>query len=153
MMVLRTNNTLWEEIKVYKGMSIFRRKKADSFTTVPLPPGALFVGNFAYGTWTYANSGEKIWRFHKAYRNFPKMLHWGDFRPSFEFYKIMKVHLENKAAFFGTNNEFGEKGFISQMQIKPKIDHKKITRNSWKHHLGKFVRIPPWRNQPNQPNG
>ena len=69
-------------------MSVFRRKDPSQEgigSTLPLPPGALYVGDLAFGRWVYRDSGEKVWKFHRAYRNFPQFLGWKDFSPNIEF--------------------------------------------------------------------
>ncbi len=149
--IVRTSKKFWKKIKAYKGMSIFRRKdqqlqkKPILESTTPLPPGSLYIGDPGYGTWVYADSGKKIWRFHKAYRNFSEVFHWGDFRPNFEFYKTMRIHQENNRPFFGFQNEFGEKGIVTLKQIQPMVDQTKVEKIQFKKHINKLILIPPWK--------
>jgi hypothetical protein len=113
--VVRTSEDFWRRHLPHRGLSLLRRSDMEPFeeTTTPVPPGSLFVGNPFYGTWVANENGERIWIFHNAYRSFPEVFYWGEFRPNFEFYSILMAHLEHNVPFFGMNKEFGTEGSIT----------------------------------------
>jgi|GEM_PF-649327 hypothetical protein len=111
----RTSETFWTKHLEHMGMSILRRdEKLEEATTTPLPPGFLFIGDPAYGSWEYKSSGEKAWQFHNAYKKFPKLLGWNDFLATEDFYKSGLLYLKNDRAYFGLDQEFGSEGTITQ---------------------------------------
>ena len=122
-------------------MSVFRRSERkdspDGF--VPLPPGALFIGDPAYGYWETEESGESRWRFLRGHKKFPEYLNWGDFRPTRNFSQILETHKNEGKAFYGINNEFGTEGMASG---EKKNLSQKITQNFLKKRLEKFLFIP-----------
>ena len=96
------------------GLSLFRRGPNGLIeSTVPAPPGSLYVGDLAFGNWRYKDSGEKVWKFHNAYQNFPKLFGWKKFTPNHQYYKTMKIHFDKNEPFYGLNNEFGTEGSLS----------------------------------------
>lgn len=112
---VRTSEKFWTEHLDYMGMSILRRgEKTSDPTTTPLPPGFLFIGDPAYGSWEYHDSGQKVWQFHNAYKGFPELLGWGDFLATEDFYQSGLLYLKNDRPYFGPNDEFGTHGKITQ---------------------------------------
>lgn len=112
---VRTSEKFWTKHLDHVGMSILRRgEKNSNPNSTPLPPGFLFIGDPAYGSWEYHDSGQKVWQFHNAYKGFPQLLGWGDFLVTEEFYQNGLLYLKNNRPYFGPNNEFGAKGKITQ---------------------------------------
>lgn len=121
---VRTSFEFYRENTPNIGMSIFRRgERVNSENTVPMPPGTLFVGNPAYGSWTIIDSGQKVWIFHRAYRHFAHLLGLGDFRPSYQFFKNSRIHLVQERPFYGLSNEFGTNGSVTRANF-PEYFHK-----------------------------
>ncbi len=149
--VVRTHELFWSKIQEYKGMSIFRKEgqKAEEEAVfeshIPLPPGVLYVGNPSYGSWIGPETQDRIWKFHRPYRNFPDFFHWGKFRPSFTFYKTTQTHQKNKQPFFGLYNEFGKNGVVTQSQIPSNPEILKKENIDLREHIKKFILIPPWK--------
>ena len=122
------------------GMSILRRnEKEESISFVPMPPGSLYIGNLAFGNWRLANSGQKVWTFHHAYRNFYRLFGWGDFRPSIKFYEKLLVYQNQGMPFYGNKNEFGTDGTITRKEFSNFfLEHKK-ERKSFLELLKKLL--------------
>lgn len=95
------------------GLSLYRRID-DKEEFLPLPPGTLYIGNREFGDWKTNKKGETTWRFNKAFKNFPRYLGWGKFRPDQNFYQQMKSSVSLNQPYFGPNNEFGPLGSITQ---------------------------------------
>lgn len=113
--IVRTSSKFAKKHAKHIGMSIFRRnsdEENEDFT--PLPPGMIFVGDRSLGQWKNTNSGDKVWRFYRPYRNIPLYLGWGDFRPSKDFYALAKSHMTSGKPFFGDYNSFGINGNITK---------------------------------------
>jgi len=148
--IVRTSKEFWEKNKANIGMSIFRRdENKQEESTIPQPPGSLYVGNLAFGRWGYANSGEKVWKFHKPYQHYSNIFGWLDFTPNFEFYKKMKIHLKNEQAFYGLNNEFGANGSITQKAFKERIGTNEFEKLTLKQFFKKFIKYPTWDHRKN----
>lgn len=145
---VRTTRGYWNQVRPYLGMGLFRRSEREKEEeTTPLPPGALYIGDPAYGYWDYRHSGEKIWVFHRAYRHFPAMFSWGDFTPTFQFYEEMLIHEKNNRPFVGLKNEFGIDGVITKkyLPVMSKVDNgPELTIQD---HLYRYFQIPNWRNK------
>lgn len=106
--VVRTSKKFWKQNLKNHGMSLFRRQERTLKTSsVPMPPGSLFIGDPAYGTWEITDYGSKEWRFHRTYKSFPDIFGWKDFRPSLDFYQKVRIFQSNERAYYGPNNEFG----------------------------------------------
>ena len=143
--IVRTSKDFWDKNQKYLGMSLFRRyENKQEESIVPMPPGALYVGNLAFGRWGYANSGEKIWRFHKPYQHYSRVFGWLDFVPNYEFYKIMKIHMKNEQPFFGLNKEFGAEGAVTVKAFTEKVSTREFEKLSIKEFFKKFIASPRW---------
>lgn len=142
--IVRTTKQYWKEVRNYAGMSIFRRDNNLLESNLPLPPGALFIGNSGFGKWVTSDAGERVWEFHRAYRNYPELLLWGEFTPNFKFYKVMNVFKKNNEPFHGLNNEFGLNGEISQKSLSQLIDQTRHRKINFKKHMEKYYTFPPW---------
>ena len=71
----RTTKNFWLKSKSLLGMSLFRREnKAKPGSTIPMPPGTLFIGDLAYGKWQKNQTGEEVWVFRRSYSHFPNWL-------------------------------------------------------------------------------
>lgn len=113
--IVRTSKEFWDNNQKNLGMSLFRRGEKDNeYSNIAMPPGSLFVGDPAYGTWELTGYGGKIWSFHRTYKNFPQTFGWGEFRPDLNFYERMKIHISDRSTFYGLNNEFGTDGVVSK---------------------------------------
>src|SRR5665647_38339 len=88
-LIVRTSKEYAKKNLKNIGLSLYRRtENKEEF--LPLPPGSLYLGNRQYGVWTETKSGKIRWRFHKTFKNLPKYLGWGNFRPDEEFYDRMR---------------------------------------------------------------
>ncbi len=144
-LVVRTHVKFWEENKNNIGMSLFRRHERDEKeSTVPLPPGSIFIGNQAFGSWKYHDSGKKIWQFHKVYRHFPKSFNWQEFRPSYDFYQSLKVHEENSTAFYGLANEFGTAGTVTEKMSMGSLSKRTKETISIYNYFTTYFKLPKW---------
>ena len=141
--IVRTSSDFWNNNLKNIGMSLFRRDGTNE-STLPLPPGSLYVGNFAYGSWRFLDSGKKVWRFHRAYRHFPKIFEWGNFRPNLTYFEKLEAHQENNTPFYGSNNEFGRDGSVTKKNILNKIKKKEKNRKNFREYFKKFIQLP-WR--------
>lgn len=143
---VRTSPEFWKKNLKHVGLSLFRRYEGKNQTsTTPLPPGSLYIGNLAFGNWRYLNSGKKVWKFHRAYRHFPKIFAWSDFNPSFEFFERMKIHIQHQQPFYGLNNEFGEDGSVTKLTFNNSHDKTPESRLKISEHLKRFFEVPKWK--------
>lgn len=144
--VVRTTEEYWDNLQDKIGMSIFRRKEIDNVeSTIPLPPGSLYLGDPSYGRWVYENSGQRIWRFHRPYRKkFPTIFGWGDWRPTYEFYKRIQVSETSNTEFKGLHKEFGTDGSITKKNYSAVEDQTRRTRLKFRKTMASFFWIPPW---------
>lgn len=120
--VVRTSEPFWKKNLPHLGLSLLRRNDTEPYeeTTTPVPPGSLFVGHAAYGSWETQDSGQRIWVFHNAYKNFPDVFYWGEFTPTEEFHTTLEAHLKHDIPFLGLNKEFGTEGTITKQFFDPK---------------------------------
>ena len=124
-------------------MSIFRRwEHSSKESTTPMPPGFLYLGDPSYGYWKYNNSGRREWHFHNAYKNFPKLFGWGNFRPSYSFYKKSVEYQNNNSPFYGPNKEFGLKGYVTQKNYPVLSYQNKKAGFSFNTFIKKYIYIP-----------
>lgn len=145
--VVRTSPEFWQKNNKNLGMSLFSRDEREGKTSFhPMPPGTLFIGDPAFGYWTWSASGERIWKFYRAYRNMPTILGWGEFTPNYKFYKKAQGHLAQKIPFYGMDNEFGSNGFITQKVYKKALQEKEEQSIDFKTHLKKFFQLPHYLN-------
>jgi hypothetical protein len=112
-LIVRTSKEFAKKNLANIGLSLFRR--ADNREEyVPLPPGSLYIGSREFGEWKARKSGNKVWAFNKSFKNFPKYLGWGKFRPDELFYQEMRSKVSLNQPFYGLDNEFGPTGKITQ---------------------------------------
>ncbi len=141
--LIRTSRSFYNGNRSNLGMAIFSRYEKDQLmSTLPLPPGSIFVGDTSYGEWKRSDSGEKIWIFHPAYHLFPEAFGWGDYNFTLKSFNKMQYHLENNTPFYGLDNEFGTGGTVSKAFLKHIVQDKKVPF-SLKEHLKRiFYRRP-----------
>lgn len=111
--ILRTSKEFAHRNRNNIGLSLFRRHNSKE-ETIPQPPGSFYIGNKEYGFWRENKKGQVLWRFNSAYKNFPKYLGWGKFRPDDEFYRQLKLKISAGQTFYGTQNEFGTSGKVTR---------------------------------------
>ncbi|WPU64896.1 hypothetical protein [Peredibacter starrii] len=111
--IVRTSKEFAKKNLANVGLSLYRRID-DKEEFLPLPPGSLYLGNREFGEWKTNKKGVVKWRFNKSFKNFPKYLGWGNFRPTEEFYQQMRSSVTLNRPFYGLKNEFGPKGRITQ---------------------------------------
>lgn len=143
--VVRTNSEFWEKNKDYIGMTIFRRKDENGpDSTLPMPPGAQFIGDPAYGSWEYEDSGRKVWIFHKAYRRLYSEFFWGDYRPDYDFYSELQSFVKNNAIYFGKNKEFGSDGSVTteNLILKQRRVEQEISTTRFVDFIKKYWKFP-----------
>ena len=116
------------------GMSLFRRKENDFTSTLPLPPGSLYIGDKSFGNWSKNKEGRRVWKLHGAYNGLVKKFRWFDFRPNKSFYKSLKTNIENDVPFYGKNQEFGTNGTITKVAY-PHYFQKKDESPNFKKYL------------------
>lgn len=143
---VRVSKKHFEETLPYIGMSLFRRAENGKESTLSMPPGSLLIGDSVFGRWTYRKDKGKVWSFYRAYRRLPTQLFWGDFIPSYRFYRQLKVHEEQGISFLGSDKEFGSEGSVSQKQLTMKWYKSRNKRFSFKEYLDTLTKIPFIRN-------
>lgn len=142
---VRTSRKFWIDNQKNIGMSLFRRYERNSVESiVPMPPGSLYIGDPSFGHWEYLDSGEKGWKFHRAYKKFPILFQWHDFIPNYKFFQTMKVYLESEQAFYGVNTEFGTLGSITKLSYQEKNSESQLKKESFKIIYKKLLSTPPW---------
>ena len=112
-LIVRTSKEFAKKNLPHIGLSIYRRTdNKEEF--VPVPPGSIYIGDNEFGEWKKAKKDEKVWIFKKSFKNFPRYLGWGEFRPDENFYREMKMHVSMNKPYFGPQNEFGPQGKITR---------------------------------------
>lgn len=112
-LIVRTSKEFARKNLPHVGLSLYRRTdNKEEF--VPVPPGSLYIGNNEFGEWKRQDNGPAIWRFKKSFKNFPRYLGWGEFRPDESFYKEMEASVAAKKAYYGPDKEFGPEGKVTR---------------------------------------
>lgn len=112
-LIVRTSKEFARKNMVNIGLSLYRKiDNTEEF--LPLPPGSIYIGNLEFGEWKENKKGHIKWRFNKSFKNFPRYLGWGNFRPDEEFYTELRSSISLNKPFFGTHNEFGPNGKITR---------------------------------------
>lgn len=112
-LIVRTSKEFARRNRDNIGLSLYRKVKSKE-EVIPQPPGGLYIANKDYGEWKPNKNGILVWTFYKSYKNFPKYLGWGNFRPDQEFYKEMKLKASVGQTYFGPNKEFGTEGKVTR---------------------------------------
>lgn len=143
--LVRTSYDFWLKNADNIGMSLFRRDEKDGKTsTIPQPPGTIFLGDPSYGRWEQAPSGQREWHFYNAYKYFPEYLGWNDYHPTETFLRDLKLHISNEEIYYGPNQEFGTKGSVTQKAFKREQVNSPVMTGNFKTHIKKFFRIPKY---------
>lgn len=141
-LIIKTSKDFWKTNYKNRGLSLYRKEeRTHQMSNTPLPPGSLFLNDPSFGTWEKVDSGEQVWEFHRAYKEFPKVLGWGSYRPSKKFFNTMQLNINLKLPFFGLNKEFGEDGIITNKNF-PKSNIDKRDRINFLQHLKDLFRFP-----------
>jgi len=115
---VRVSKDFYQKNEVNLGMSLFRRFQKSGVQvshSFPSPPGTLFIGNTAYGYWRKDRKQNEIqWKFYRAYKHFPTLLGWSDYRPSKKFYRKLSNYTKNQNTFYGDETIFGTEGSITK---------------------------------------
>lgn len=112
-LIVRTSREFAKKNLSHIGLSVYRRSD-DKEEFVPLPPGSLYVGNREFGEWRTNKKGVVRWRFNKSFKNFPRYLGWGKYRPTEKFLEGVKESVSLNRPYFGPENEFGPSGRITR---------------------------------------
>jgi hypothetical protein len=120
-LIIQTSEDFYNKNLYNLGMAIYQRKTLESpGRSIPQPGGSIFIGDLTFGSWKIDHSGDRVWEFHRAFRFFPEILGWGDYRPSLEFYQKLKINETFNRPFYGLTGEFGTSGHItSKYFLKP----------------------------------
>lgn len=140
---IKTNQKFWEESKQFIGMSIFRRmENEEQESTIPMPPGFLFIGDTSFGQWKYnRESGEREWNFYRTFSKLEKNFNYGNYKPTHSMIKNARRALKSDLPYFGDNNEFGFDGKITREYLKTKLFNKKKFEVDYDKHFARFFRI------------
>lgn len=144
-LVIKTSKDFWKDNYKNRGLSLYRkeeRKHQMNFT--PMPPGTLFIHDPSFGNWVKEDSGDQKWKFHRAYKDFPKILGWGKYRPTKTFYNQLQLNLKQNIPFYGSKNEFGEKGVITNRNF-PKSNIDKRDKIKFIQHLKDLFKFPSFK--------
>jgi hypothetical protein len=112
-MIVRTSRDFAIKNRQNIGMSLFRRQDGVE-ENIPMPPGVTYVGNRGFGEWRADRKGVMRWRFYRAYKNLPRYLGWGRWRPDMTFQEDYISFRERKKPFYGRAQEFGSNGTITK---------------------------------------
>lgn len=112
-LIVRTSKEFAKKNMAHIGLSLYRRTdELEEF--LPLPPGSLYLGNREFGDWKTNKKGVTYWKFNKVFKNFPKYLGWGKFKPDMDFFQQMRSFTSLNQPYYGPNHEFGPHGKITQ---------------------------------------
>lgn len=145
-LIVKTSQSFWEKNLKNLGMSLFRRSERDmKVSTLPMPPGSLYLGDPAYGAFEPSPSGSDLWVFYRGYRHFPKLFEWNAWRPTEDFVKKMEISKSQGVPFYGVNSEFGEAGSVTKLAFKNSYDKTPKAVIELKNHMRKFWYVPSWK--------
>lgn len=140
-MIVRTSRDFAKKSRNYVGLSVFRRFDGKE-ETLPMPPGGHLVGRREYGEW-WEDAQKKVrWRFYRAYKNLPKYLGWGLWRPTPTFQEQYLAGLERNKVYMGIKNEFGPEGRVTRKNFpnffeknrQKRIDFKTVILNYFREN-------------------
>ena len=112
-LIVRTSKDFAKKNMKYIGLSLYRvTDENEEF--LPLPPGSLYINNREFGEWKENKKGLIRWRFNKSFKNFPRYLGWGKFRPDETFFQDLRSHVSLNQPYYGTHREFGPEGKVTR---------------------------------------
>lgn len=112
-LIVRTSKEFAKKNMKNIGLSLYRvTDEKEEF--LPLPPGSLYIGNREFGEWKENKKGEMKWRFNKSFKNFPRYLGWGKFRPDEGFFQELRSHVALNQPYYGPHTEFGPEGKVTR---------------------------------------
>lgn len=112
-LIVRTSKEFARKNLAHIGLSVYR-KYDDKEEFLPVPPGSLYLNNREFGEWKKNKKGVMKWRFHKSFKNFPRYLGWGKWRPDESYFQQLKSAKSLNQPFYGPDNEFGPNGRITR---------------------------------------
>lgn len=112
-LIVRTSKEFAKRNRSNIGLSLFRSRDGQE-EIVPMPPGSNYLGDRTYGEWKTNKKGVTYWSFNKSFKNFPRYLGWGKFRPTMEFYEDMKLKNSLGEPYYGPKREFGTEGPVTR---------------------------------------
>lgn len=139
-LIVRTSRAYSSKNQKNIGLSVFRRSnfnEDESFTA--LPPGSVFIGNKSFGSWVLDDSGDKVWKFFRVYRQLPTYLGWHNYKPTFSDYSKIKIYKEQNKPFYGPNNDFGTEGKITKKAFPNFFKRNKADKIDFKSFLKKYM--------------
>jgi hypothetical protein len=140
-LIVRTSRAFSKKNAKNIGLSVFRRyRENDRENFTALPPGSIFIGDKNFGNWVLDNSGDKLWKFFRVYRQLPVYLGWNEFTPTFREFSKIKIHQEQEAVFYGLNKEFGTDGSISKKAFPNYFDRQKADQIDLKTFLKRYMK-------------
>lgn len=111
---VRTSSHFYNKNKDNIGMSILRKLSLNSYETIPLPPGTLFLGDKSFGYWKKEkNTEKKYWSFFRSFKNLPHFFGLNNKKIYLEHYNEMKLMVKKNMPYYGLSKEFGTKGEYS----------------------------------------
>ncbi len=143
---LRVSRKYFRKTLPYIGLSLFRRDENNRESTLPLPPGSMFIADPGYGKWIWSKSGEKEWQFYRAYGSLKDKFHWGEWVPTYNFYRTMKIHIKEGVHYTGLNKEFGSDGELTRKMLPMTWYKSRNKRFAFKDYLETMTKIPFIRN-------
>lgn len=142
-MIVRTSKNFWKKNKENQGLSLFSRKENDfSEILTPTVPGHIFIGDPSFGQWESSDKNQKLWVFHRPYRQIPHSLFWGSFIPSENFFRESQNYISKGLIFRGFHNEFGTEGEVTKTLLGELPEKAKINKIKFWHHFKSFWTIP-----------
>ena len=112
-LIVRTSKEFAKKNMKNIGLSLYRITD-DKEEFLPVPPGSLYIGNREFGEWKENKKGHVRWRFNKSFKNFPRYLGWGKFRPDETFFQELRSHVSLNQPFYGSHTEFGPEGKVTR---------------------------------------
>jgi len=111
----------------FMGMTLFAQKDGKIQDSVQ-PPGYAYVGDSRYGHWEKDASGNSFWEFYGKYALFSHFF-GGWYRPIYRSdYDSFTHYRDTGRTYYGTKNEYGSSGTITQKQ-KPNFYARRMS--SW----------------------
>lgn len=142
-LIVRTSRSYKDTNKEFIGLSVFRRFKiagVESVDYTPLPPGSVFVGDKNFGNWIPHNSGDRVWKFFRVYRQIPTYLGWGTFLPTYSFFAKSQVYMKQNKPFFGIDKQFGTQGELTKKFFPDYYSRLAPSSVNWKKFIENYFK-------------